>query len=795
MIKKYSEYLLILTIALVFTLSLHYFLKQSELADSDKAKIQVSLENTSNRWNDLFYRSLPEKSPSADVVVLAIDEASIIEVGRWPWSRSTIDKITQQLLKNNIKTLAYDIIFSESENAQVDGNLADTVSKARHKIIFGTFSDNKTFVKPYQDFCLTQAFLNSGGDNLVKVNPLFAVLDEENAYEEYEFNKLFTPIFEQINLKTEADFLQSNEIEQVKNLSSYQLNTLEHSKKRSVYSYCARWLTAEDEFTYDQYPALKDIYLKLFKVESEAELQTALSAFKLNNDQNPIPQYTMWRHNIDQIQNQALYTANFVAYPDMDGIIRRYPLALRTGNQLGTSYIPSIALQTYLANTGYQAQIKIENNSGRKKVSGVEIINTENDQVIQKIPVDYQGKMLINYYGKQNTIMYVSAKDLLNDSPKINYFIRTDTAGEQIVSRKYSARKDNFFKNKNVIFGATAIGIYDIRTTPNDINYPGPEIHATVLSNLLNKDFLLYDAREHYKIPLIFLLFITLNLLIFIKTDVRIGLTFFTLMLISLVTLQIHEFNSGRVYLGSFLFLAYYILTYFLTFIYKYFFQSRRSNEIKNAFSKYVSKDLVEEILKNENAIELRGQKLHMSVFFSDIRGFTEFSEKMDPVELSVLLNKYFTPMSNIITEHQGTIDKYIGDAIMAMFGAPVNYSYHAVQACTAALKCIEALDKINEEFQMRKWPKIQIGIGINSGYMNVGNVGSDTIQNYTVIGDSVNLASRLQSLNKEYGTQIIISEFTYESVKNAFICREIDKVHVRGRTEPVKIYELQKFV
>jgi adenylate cyclase len=212
---------------------------------------------------------------------------------------------------------------------------------------------------------------------------------------------------------------------------------------------------------------------------------------------------------------------------------------------------------------------------------------------------------------------------------------------------------------------------------------------------------------------------------------------------------------------------------------------------MKLAFSKYVSKDVVEEILRNENAIELRGQKLFMSVYFSDIRGFTEFSEKMDPLELSELLNKYFTPMSAIITKHQGTIDKYIGDAVMAMFGAPINYPDHATQACRAALQCVQALENINRDFQARGWPRIDIGIGINSGYMNAGNIGSETIQNYTVIGDSVNLASRLESLNKEYHTHIIISEYTYEIVKAHFECRELDTVNVKGKKEPVRIYEL----
>lgn len=220
-------------------------------------------------------------------------------------------------------------------------------------------------------------------------------------------------------------------------------------------------------------------------------------------------------------------------------------------------------------------------------------------------------------------------------------------------------------------------------------------------------------------------------------------------------------------------------------------FHSQKAIEIKKAFSKYVSKDIVEELLKNEGALELRGQKYFMSVFFSDIRGFTSFSEKMDPIELSELLNKYFTPMSGVITQHRGTIDKYIGDAIMAMFGAPLSYHDHAYQACKAALGCIGALEKLNQEFALKNWPEIKIGIGINTGYMNAGNIGSETIQSYTVIGDSVNLAQRLERLTKEYGVQVIISEFTFALVKDQFHCRKIGKINANGKKEPVTVYEL----
>lgn len=795
MFKKYNEILVIAFLSALLTGLIVLFLFNLRSPEGEKSQLQISVENSSNRWNDLFYKSQNPRLPSADVIVLAIDEPSLIEVGRWPWSRNTINNITKRLLSYNIKTLSFDIFFSEKENEISDDSFAHTVAKNADKLIFGTYSQSKLLkVKPYQDFCLTQAFLYTGGDSLVKVNPFFAVIDETNKYEEYPFNKLFQPIFNSITTEAESDFLAEHDIKRVKDLTNYQLNTLAYYKKQSVYDYCVDWLTPDDRYKWEFNPPLKKLYYSLFKANNDDELRKEIAEFKKENIYIPIPQYVMWLQNISEIQNAARYTASLVAHPDHDGVVRGYPLVLRTGNQLGTSYIPSLALQAYLAATGFQTQFHIEIEKGKKKVTSAEIFDVargDSNIFMARIPVDGEAKLQIDYYGKKNAITYVSAKELLNDSDRIEYFVREDFNSDQFALQKKSAVKADFLLGKNIILGATAVGIYDIKTTPNDINYPGPEIHATVLSNLLQQDFLQFANNERILVPVIFFLFVFYNLVILIKTGARFGVFYFAFTFLAIIAYQYTKFESGVVYASSMLFAVLYSIAYFLTFIYKYFFQARRSNAIKRAFSKYVSKDVVEEILKNEDAIELRGQKLHMSVFFSDIRGFTSFSENMDPVEVSKLLNLYFTPMSAIINEHQGTIDKYIGDAIMAMFGAPINYKEHAAQACAAALGCVEALNKINDDFSKRNWPLIKAGIGINSGYMNAGNIGSETIQNYTVIGDAVNLASRIQGLNKEYGTHILITEYTYELVKNQFNCREVDRVGVRGRNEPIRIYEL----
>ncbi|MEZ4872606.1 MAG: adenylate/guanylate cyclase domain-containing protein [Bdellovibrionales bacterium] len=179
-----------------------------------------------------------------------------------------------------------------------------------------------------------------------------------------------------------------------------------------------------------------------------------------------------------------------------------------------------------------------------------------------------------------------------------------------------------------------------------------------------------------------------------------------------------------------------------------------------------------------------------MSVFFSDVRGFTTISEQLDPQALSDLLNSYLTPMTDLVFKNKGTLDKYMGDAVMAFFGAPIAYPDHAAAACRCAIQSLEKLKELQKEYEEKGLPMIDIGIGINTGEMSVGNMGSETVRNYTVMGDAVNLGSRLEGINKQYGTRIIISEYTYENVKDQFLCREIDWVRVKGKVEPVRIYE-----
>ena len=225
--------------------------------------------------------------------------------------------------------------------------------------------------------------------------------------------------------------------------------------------------------------------------------------------------------------------------------------------------------------------------------------------------------------------------------------------------------------------------------------------------------------------------------------------------------------------------------------IFRYFSEEKEKQMVKKTFKYYLSQSVVDEVLKDPSKLALGGVKKNISVLFSDIRGFTTISEGLTPDQLSVVMNDYLTPMTQCVFDYEGTLDKYMGDAIMAFFGAPIKQEDHAMRACLTALKMMDELKVLAKEFEARNLPIIDIGIGVNSGDMSVGNMGSKQRFDYTVMGDNVNLGSRLEGINKQYKTNIIVSEYTYELIKDTLLCRKLDAVKVKGKNEPVVIYEL----
>jgi adenylate cyclase len=330
-----------------------------------------------------------------------------------------------------------------------------------------------------------------------------------------------------------------------------------------------------------------------------------------------------------------------------------------------------------------------------------------------------------------------------------------------------------------------------MRVTPFSTVYPGVEIHATVIDNILHQNFLIHSGWTKF-----------LDICTIIVVGLIMGLAVPRMKAVAGIALSL-ALISAFVLANTAIFVRYNVwmnliypaltmMTIYLGItVYRYVTEEREKKKVRGAFQYYLTASVINEILKDPSKLKLGGDKKNLSVMFSDIRGFTSISEKLSPEELVRLLNEYLTAMTDVVFKYDGLLDKYIGDAIMAVFGAPLDQPDHALRACRTGIEMMSELRRLREKWAAEGRPDVNIGVGINTGDMVVGNMGSEMRFDYTVMGDSVNLASRLEGTNKEYGTNIIISEFTYEIVKDDLLCRELDAVRVKGKKLPVRIFEL----
>ncbi len=458
--------------------------------------------------------------------------------------------------------------------------------------------------------------------------------------------------------------------------------------------------------------------------------------------------------NIEILADAAQNSGYFNMLPDRDGSNRWAPLVIAFDD----NYYASLSVSLVQAYLGFPALALNLEPYGVKTVGIGDIA----------VPTDESGRLLINYMGKARTFPHYSVADILSGQTP------PDT-----------------FRDKIVLVGATAVGIYDLRVTPFSSAYPGVEIHATVIDNILHRNFLTHSTTTRFvDICAIILFGLMIGLLIPRLAPVS-GMIAAMVIVSVFVVINFLVFFKFNIWLNLVYPFTSMILIYLGITIYHYFKEEREKRKIRGAFQYYLTASVINEMLKNPAKLKLGGDKKNLSVMFSDIRGFTTISERLTPEALVTLLNEYLTAMTNKVFEYDGLLDKYIGDAIMAVFGAPLDQPDHAKRACLTALGMMKELHKLQKKWEAEGRPVINIGIGINSGDMVVGNMGSDMRFDYTVMGDMVNLASRLEGTNKEYGTNIIISEFTYGIVKDSMCCRELDGVRVKGKLKPVIIYEL----
>ena len=395
-----------------------------------------------------------------------------------------------------------------------------------------------------------------------------------------------------------------------------------------------------------------------------------------------------------------------------------------------------------------------------------------------RIPINERAQMLVNFMGYRSS----ATSDGVQTFPVRSFaaYANRNPGPDPETWRKTLAVKD-----KILMVGAFAAGVAeDEKPTPLGIMY-GIEMHANALNTILMDNFI-HQAPTWVDLVILGGLIIVIAL-ISSRLPAIAGF-FITLIAAGVYFFIVNYAFDSRAYLINYSTPAMAsIFTFILVVVYRVFTEERDKRQIRETFGKYLSPKVVEELATNPP--ELGGVDKELTVFFSDIRGFTTLSENMTPQELVNHLNVYLTAMTDLTIDYRGTLDKYIGDAVMCFWGAPLPLQNHAELACKCALKQMQVLEELN-----KGWPEakhIKIGIGINSGIMTVGNMGSKQRMNYTLMGDNVNLCSRLEATNKEYGTGIIISEFTYAQVKDKFIVRELDNIRVKGKNKPVLIYEL----
>jgi adenylate cyclase len=456
----------------------------------------------------------------------------------------------------------------------------------------------------------------------------------------------------------------------------------------------------------------------------------------------------------------ALYAKNFGYFnviPDPDGTVRREPVVM---GYKGSLY-PSLDIAASMAYTNLSLdQISVVFNP-----NGLERI----DFGKRSIPTNPEGYVQIDFMGPVGTFPTYSFSD--------------------VVLHKLPPQT---FKEKLVLIGPTATGIGDMAVTPfQQMAYPGVEVHASFIDDILYDHFIRREIPENL-IDIAFLLLFSLVVGPLISAAPPVRTTMILVVVLGIfIWLTYFLFAAYRIWIVAFLPTASLTVNYAGIISYRFFFEEREKRKALAAFTQYLHPGVINQLMQHPELLRLGGEEKELTALFSDIRGFTAMSEGLTPTSLVDILNDYFSEMTDVLMKHWGTLDKYIGDAIMAFWGAPYPQEDHALRACRAALELQQTLFKLQGRWEAQGRPRIDIGVGINTGVMTVGNMGSKKRFNYTIMGDNVNLASRLEGINKNYGTHLIISENTYQAVQKEMLARELDLIRVKGKLKPVKIYEL----
>ena len=607
--------------------------------------------------------SQTESDSNEHIVIVDIDERSMEEQGRYPWSRDKVAQLVDKLSNYGAIVIVFDVFFPEPELNPVD--------------------------------------------DLVESGQISQAIQKQ---------------LEEIKVHVDSDRI------------------------------FAESLTQNDT-------VLGMLFTDLPEISKGGELKTGLSWSPEEHQSHQIIGYSGVISNIDTLQNAAIGLGFINSSADADGFIRRAALVLEHKGQL----YPSIALEAarlYTLSEQVSLQFKKDLQTNESFLESIELVD-------RKIPTDEFGRILIPYKGPAKTYPYISATDVLMDRVE-----------------------PGTLEGAVVFIGTSAVGLADLRATSVGLQYPGVEVHANVFEGLLNPQIVPAEPEwsgvfTKLQMAIVGLLFV---ILMYQRQAITIGLTGISV-LIAMFALNLYFWVELKISLDFFLpSLLVLVLTVYYVFV-GFVTETTAKKNIHQMFGQYVPPAHIDKLMVSPQSIGLTSERREMTVLFADIRSFTSLSERLSPQELSDFLNAYLSRVTEIIFKHGGTIDKYVGDMVMAFWNAPLDQEEHAKLGVVTALEMIESLQQINKEFGAKGWPEVKLGIGLSTGEMNVGDMGSQYRKAYTVLGDSVNLGSRIESLTKFYGVDVLVSEQTAQQCDDIPF-RVIDKVTVVGKSEPVSIYE-----
>ena len=460
--------------------------------------------------------------------------------------------------------------------------------------------------------------------------------------------------------------------------------------------------------------------------------------------------------NITTISEATPYSGYFNMIPDQDGVVRKIPAVFSHDDEL----YAALSIQALSAALDTQPLLVVAED-GIQRIQFGDI----------HVPTDELGRVMINYQGDAKTFEHIPVTHILND--------KVDPAR---------------LKNKVVFVGATAIGIYDMRVTPFSSVFPGVEIHASLVDSVLKQEFLYHPLWAAIFDMLAIILSGLFLGFVLPRTGVFTGiltasLLFFGHIIFSRYLFVSHGWVLNMVYPALVIVSIYIGIT-----VYKYLVETRQKRFIRNAFSTYLAPTVVQQLIDSPDNLELGGEEREITAFFSDVQGFTSISERLTPHELVELLNEFLTEMTDIILKHEGTVDKFEGDAIIAFFGAPNELSNQAETACLTCVAMQKRLQVLREKWQQEGKPELMMRIGLCTGPAVVGNMGSRNRMDYTMMGDTVNTAARLEGVNKIYGIYTLVCETTFRKANKRVWGREVDAINVVGKAEPVVVYQLMGY-